>query len=553
MDGYLLALIIFVAYIVILILGAKTRLWDKLHISLYGPLMMIKTRKGRNFLDRMSRRSQFWFAYGKVSIAVCIGAMVFLTSLLVWQAFLVFKIPASAAPSPELMLGLPGINPVIPLWYGILGIAVGIVVHEFAHGILSRASRIKVESMGLVFLIFPVGAFVEPNEDELRTTSPRNRLRIFAAGPATNLFLALVCILLLTIVIAPAAQPVTDGAVIVSFSSGSPAEKFELRTWSEIVSIDSKEINDVNDLQHFTFTEPGAPSQVRVFYEGSFRELEVPIGVVVTGIVGGLPAYNAGIKPGMIIHSINGTVITSLDMFRSVVENETPFKPLSIIVLSPGYNSTLDRDWYVVNESIRNITLTTKWNYYYVNFPYENRLEYKNISYMGITCSIFGVYPADTDFIKNIYAKPLGEIATPSDAFTGFMKLIALPFLGYTPVESPMADLYAPSGILSVLGNDGYWVLVNCLYWIFWINLMLGLTNALPAVPLDGGYVLKDLIKEGIRRRAQARIGLNGLASERPRISDEQLDRIIGSIVIAASLMILFLILWQLIGPRLGL
>lgn len=553
MDGYQLALIIFLAYIAILIVGARTKLWDRLHISLYGPLMMVKTSKGRNLLDRMSRRSNFWETYGKVSIAVCIGAMIFLTALLVWEAFLALKIPASAAPSPELLLGLPGINPVIPLWYGILGIAVGIVVHEFSHGILSRVCKIKVESMGLVFLIFPVGAFVEPNEDELKAASSRNRLRIYASGPATNIFLALICILLLSLVFAPAAQPITDGAVVVSSAADSPADKFELRSWSEIVSIDGHAIKNASDLNRFTFPEPGSPSTVRVFYAGEYRDLEVPIGVVATGVVGGLPAHNAGIKPGMIIHSINGTLITGLDMLRSVIENETPYRPIEIVVLSYGYNSTMGRDWFVLNRSVTNITLTTKWDYYYAYAPNENRLEYKNISYMGITCSIFGAYPADTDFVKNIYARPLGDVAGPSEAFMGFMKLIALPFFGYTPVESPMSDLYAPSGVLSILGNDGYWVAVNCLYWIFWINLMLGLTNALPAVPLDGGFVLKDLIKEGVMRRRRARAGLNGLAIGQPGISDEQLDRIIGSIVIAASLVILFLILWQLIGPRLGL
>lgn len=553
MDGYLLALIIFLAYIAILIIGAKTKFWDKLHISLYGPLMLLKTKKGRNFLDRLSRYRRFWYAYGKTSIFVCLFAMVFLTAILIWEAFLVLKIPASEAPSPELMLGLPGINPVIPLWYGILGIAVGIVVHEVAHGITSRASKIKVESMGLVFLIFPVGAFVEPNEDELKETSSRNRLRIYASGPATNIFIAIICILLLSLVIAPSAQPITAGAVVISSATDSPADRFGLDSWAEIVSINGHEITSASDLDHLRFSQPGAPASVRVFYAGQYHDLEIPIGVVATGVVSGLPAYNSGIRPGMIIYSINGTVITGLDMFRSVVENETPYVPLDIVVLSPGFNASMGREWFEVNRSVTNITLTTKWDYYYANFPSENKPEYRKISYMGITCSIFGVYSVDTDFVTKLYTNPLGRVTGPGDAFMGFMKLIALPFLGYTPVGSPMADLYAPSGVFSFLGNDGYWITVNCFYWVFWINLMLGLTNALPAVPLDGGFVLKDLIKEAFIRGKRRKIGLNGMLSDRPGLTEEQLDKIVGSIVIAASLIILFLILWQLIGPRLGL
>src|SRR3989442_14219361 len=71
-----------------------------------------------------------------------------------------------------------------------LGLSVAIILHEFSHGILSRVANIKIRSLGLIFLIFPIGAFVEPDEDELRALPRRERGRLYAVGPATNVLLA---------------------------------------------------------------------------------------------------------------------------------------------------------------------------------------------------------------------------------------------------------------------------------------------------------------------------------------------------------------------------
>ena len=56
-----------------------------------------------------------------------------------------------------MMIGLPGLNPVIPLWYGILALVIAMVVHEFSHGILSRVANVKVKALGLLMFFFPVG------------------------------------------------------------------------------------------------------------------------------------------------------------------------------------------------------------------------------------------------------------------------------------------------------------------------------------------------------------------------------------------------------------
>ncbi|MDM7935153.1 MAG: site-2 protease family protein, partial [Methanothrix sp.] len=44
-----------------------------------------------------------------------------------------------------------------------------------------------------------------------------------------------------------------------------------------------------------------------------------------------------------------------------------------------------------------------------------------------------------------------------------------------------------------------FWI-ANLLLWIGWINLYAGLFNCLPAVPLDGGHIFRDLVQASFER-----------------------------------------------------
>src|SRR6267378_3714528 len=140
-----------------------------------GPFLMWKTVRGRELIDRLARPKRFWRVFGDLAIVLVAVTMFGTTILLAWEATLVQNAAIrSNPPSPETLLGL----------------AVAIILHEFSHGILSRVANIKIRSLGLIFLIFPIGAFVEPDEDELRALPRRERGRLYAVGPATNVLLA---------------------------------------------------------------------------------------------------------------------------------------------------------------------------------------------------------------------------------------------------------------------------------------------------------------------------------------------------------------------------
>ncbi len=82
---------------------------------------------------------------------------------------------------------IPNVPLVVPLhaWISLLII---LVIHEGFHGITARKEKLKIKSSGLLlFGFFPIGAFVEPDEKEIRKAEPMKQLRVYAAGPMANL------------------------------------------------------------------------------------------------------------------------------------------------------------------------------------------------------------------------------------------------------------------------------------------------------------------------------------------------------------------------------
>src|SRR5205809_411893 len=369
-----------------------------------GPFLMWKTVRGRNLIDRLARPKRFWRIFGDVAILLVALTMVGTTVLLAWEATLV----QSAAirgnpPPPETLLGLPGINPIIPLGYGIFGLAVAIILHEFSHGILARVAKIKIRSLGLIFLIFPIGAFVEPEEDELRAFPRHERARLYAAGPATNMLLAVLFAVVFSSVMLAAVTPVHDGVGIVAFTQGAS------------------------------------------------------------------PAQTAGMQAYTVITSVNNTEIHSYADFRNEMSKTVAGQNLTVVAFDP----------------------TTS--------------------------------------------------ASNPDRFNGVpgavLSYISLPFQGRAPIDDPAIRFYRIGGPFAALPAPLFWVLVNTAYWLFWLNVMLGATNALPAVPLDGGYIFKD--------------GIEALLSRvRKGIPTAQRDRIVRGVSMSFAFLILGLVLWQFIGPR---
>jgi len=85
---------------------------------------------------------------------------------------------------------LPGIN--LPLFEGIIALIIIMAVHEGSHAALTRMARVRLLSSGIVlFGIIPVGAFIEPDEEQLSKVHGIKQSRVLIAGPTANLLAAI--------------------------------------------------------------------------------------------------------------------------------------------------------------------------------------------------------------------------------------------------------------------------------------------------------------------------------------------------------------------------
>ena len=407
--------------------------------------LMWRTDWGKNFIEKVSQNKPLWRRIGDVWVVTVFFIMIFMFLLLLWQATLAWQIPKSASVSPKMMIGLPGLNPVIPLWYGILALVIAMVVHEFSHGILSRVANVKVKALGLLMFFFPVGAFVEPDEEEMKSMKKWERMRLYAAGPGSNMVIAIIFSFLFSSVMVASLEPSSDGVLSAS---------------------------------------------VVLDYGGE----------------------EAGLEPWMLITEVNDQVISSSEDFSNVMNETYAGQVVNVSVLNKG------------NSEKYQVTLSDKGSYYLKYYPdsYENWMSGKG--FMGIAV-------VNPEVVAD-------SLANPGSSGGSMLQYITLPFQKLQPFPEHFTALFAPTGIIGVIPDSAFWILANSFYWIFWLNLMVGLTNALPAVPLDGGFIFAD--------------GVTGMLGKvRSSMTAQRKEEIVDRLVSILAITVLFLIIWQIVGPRL--
>lgn len=212
-----------IAFVVLWTLALLFR--NKLKIEIHGPLLMRRTQKMRGFIDRIGQKyRRIWRWMLNLGIPVAFFFMFTTLVLLILSLETIFEAPQASIIIPG--VDIPGSPLFVPLGYGILGLATVIIVHEFGHGILARVEGVSIKSIGVLLLAILPGAFVEPDEDEIKKTKRSSRLRIYAAGSVFNLTLALVALLLVTGISSYAipANFQEEGVLITGVVPGSPAE-----------------------------------------------------------------------------------------------------------------------------------------------------------------------------------------------------------------------------------------------------------------------------------------------------------------------------------------
>lgn len=234
-----------IGFVIIWVLAYLLR--NKLNITMQGLVLMLKTEKLHDIIDKIAKRCpRFWKTYMNIGIPVGLFFLVLMLVSLVWSLQLMFETPTVSLILPG--VDIPGSPIYIPFATGLLALATVLIIHEGGHGVLARVEGISIDSVGLLLFAIIPGAFVEPNEDELKKANGISKLRVYTAGPMFNMGLAAIGLIIMICIggfIASENIYTTDGMEITSVVPGSPSEGV-LSQGMVIHAINNQSANDYN-------------------------------------------------------------------------------------------------------------------------------------------------------------------------------------------------------------------------------------------------------------------------------------------------------------------
>ncbi|HOJ96421.1 MAG TPA: site-2 protease family protein [Methanospirillum sp.] len=371
-------------------------------ITLYGPIIGLKTDQV-GFFDYSKKFSNVLRVYGTIGVAMVIMVSVAMVVMLLLSVNLTLELKPEPTPlhKPQNIFLIPGVNEFVPstfaVWFAFI---LTLVVHEFGHAILCRVESIAVKSMGVLFLIIPIGAFVEPDDDEVKKASPWPRMRMFGAGIMNNILIGLISFGLMVSLIGMAVP--TQEPIVVGLYKNYSAAQADVPTPSIIRTINGEPVQTSQDVSNIlNTTRPGDTVIVGFDHNGEVKDYSLNV----SSWPEALGTHESGFM-GVFYYNGQGIIDTV----------KTMFSPVGIfMLLSVPFNPTME----------------------------------------GQYLRILGFDVSDTEYYK-------------------------VPF-------------------------PGYWELIHLLFWSGFINLAAGLFNALPMIPLDGGFIFKEGTERILSRRGLAR------------------------------------------------
>lgn len=378
-------------------------------ITLYGPIIGIKT-DNVGFFDKFRKYSWFFRIYGTIGVLMVIVVSVAMVLMLLLSVNLTLEMKPepTAIHKPQNIFLIPGINEFVPSTFAVwFAFFLTLVIHEFGHAILCRVEKIKVKSMGILMLFIPIGAFVEPDEEEVKKAESWPRARMYGAGIINNMIVGVV----------------SFGLMISLIGLAVPTE------------------------------EP-----------------------VVVGLYQNYSAYDAGIPTPHIIRSVNGESVYSTAQVSSLL-NLT--RPGDQVLLGIEYQGSLEE--HTLNLS-----------------HWPEQLGSRESGFMGV---FYYNGAGVIESVQNLFS-PIGILYLLMVPFNPTMEGQSLRILGF---DLPDTSYYT-------VPFPGFWELIHLLFWSGFINLAAGLFNALPMIPLDGGFIFREgtdrlLSKRGLSKYTDHIVG----------------------------------------------
>lgn len=507
MNGWLVFLVLLVAYLgVVYAMRSRGGRFGGAEVN--GPFIMWRTQFGKRAIQYVARPRRFWEVVADVGVVATWITGLAIFALLLYQLSLYFTAPevvAQSGQSPDQLIGLPGVNPLIPLWYGLLALIVALVIHEGSHGVMAYVGRMRVKSLGLLFFIVPIGAFVEPDEEDLEKATAREKNRVFAAGPASNLVVALVAGLLFSGVFMASVATANDaqGIGVASVMDGSAADAAGLQPGDILVALRNAQLHED---------------------DGTVRTADV--------------------------------ALTNTTAYSEAMNKTRAGEALTVEYVRDGERRTAT------------LVLGDRGAYVRENAPEAYRPFMDGRGFMGISQMSLVVVDNIRNILAHPFASGFPESFAVGGGIPGsFFFFISYPFIVYQfdfdLFAGPTSQFIDVQGPLAALPEPVFLSTAAILYWLVWINIMLATFNALPAGPLDGGQMLRATLRDRLMRRyrvdrAQVEVTRAEFGGLHVRGRDEEtqakLDRIQGVVsrtTWTLGLFILGLILLPFVGPPL--
>jgi regulator of sigma E protease len=379
---------------------------------------------------------------------------------------------------------------------------VAICLHELGHFIAAKRAGVKVEEFGIGFPpprlfgikrgetiysvnAIPIGAFVKAAGENdptvprsLAGKGPWTRLGIYAAGPLVNIFLAFV--LLSAFLALPTSTIAGNGLMVHSVAENSSAEEAGIEPGDIILEVERQPVHRWGDMQDIVNSvEEGAeitllrlrngqkvPTMVKPKFDPELQRRVIGVLLcwnMVNQVEEGSLAYEAGVRAGDTILSINGQGVYNDESISSALRSVEEGEEIKLVLLRDGetVSVSLTNDGY---ETLPGVEL--RW----VDGTYieKERLPVWRAVYLGARYIIY---------------MPV-------------LIIEAIPQI----IKSPDTALVGPIGAgqltVEVVRSSG---LSSILFMASMISVGLGIFNLFPIPPLDGGGMLVALI-EGFRR-----------------------------------------------------
>lgn len=423
-------------------------------------LIMIRTKWGIKLIDRLGKYKRFWRVCGVLSRIVTIILMAYIVAILVIDVLYLGQAMSQSGIGIQYALAIPGLNPMLPIVYGWIALVLAMVVHELAHGFQTRANDMDVKSTGVLYGVVPWGAFVEPDEEQVEKASRRAKIDLYAAGITTNFIVAMIAFLLMVGCInVSVSSDYWDNPAVYGVTSNSPAYDAGIPTTSIITDINGYEIHTLD--QFYDHVIPADLNTITYRYHDDVRTASLVIGTFVETVSSSSPAERGGLQKG--------------DIIRSITVNGGETKTFATNTEFSNYMKTTHPGDDAVVNVYRNGTYTD----HSVTLANNN-----GVGYLGVSTTTSGFQFVTPNITLSYGTDPFYGCSNIVEYSYGAIQFIGKAWNGYSPVPESTHWWYETS-----IDSNVFWVIVQLLYWIFWLNIVLGVSNALPSVPFDGGFL----------------------------------------------------------------